>query len=290
MSNLFLNLRNVPDDEADDLRTMLDAKRIACHETRQVSGVFGLARSCGTRLHPHPPKTGILAPMAEAAGSRGSNRHDLRRVPRGRIKMRRLLCGFVVSALLFLVPQLASATLTYTWQPLTAGSNDAGGAFLVSSGKLVATGPLQYDVSTGSYDPGVDYGSPFSLLDLTIQGSPYGFHLGPNLSGNLGDVDISMDMAPMGSGIGSRLTGFLYANNAEMDFYMTSSNGIWSFLDAHSDFPGCFTDPWCSGGTGQWVLTAVPEPRDLGIIVLGLGAFATVLFARRRAWLSRTPR
>src|SRR5690348_9941494 len=122
--------------------------RSGSHATkpRQISGVSDLARSCGTRLHPHPPKTGILAPMAEAAGSRDSNRHDLRRGPRGRIKMRRLLCGFVVSALLFLVPQLASATLTYTWQPLTAGSNDAGGAFLVSSGKLVATGRLQYDV------------------------------------------------------------------------------------------------------------------------------------------------
>ncbi len=197
--------------------------------------------------------------------------------------MRRLLCGFVVSALLSLVPQLAGATLVYTWHPLAAGTDDAGGEFLISSGKLVATGPLQYDVSTGTYDPGVDYGSPFSLLALTIQGNPYGFHLGPNLSGNVGAVSISMDMTPMGSGIGSLLTGFLYANNAEMDFYMTSSNGVWTFLDAHSDFPGCFSDPWCSGATGQWVLTAVPEPRDLGIAVLGLGAFATVLLARRRA-------
>ncbi len=202
--------------------------------------------------------------------------------------MRHLICGFVISALLFLIPQLASATATYTWQPLTAGSNDAGGEFLISSGKLVATGPLQYDMSTGSYDPGVDYGSPFSLLDLTIQGNPYGFHLGPNLSGNLGAVSISMDMTPMGNGIGSLLAGSLYANDAEMDFYMTSSNGIWSFLDAHSDFPGCFSDPWCSGATGQWVLTAVPEPRDLGIVVLGLGVLATVLLARRRARLSRT--
>jgi hypothetical protein len=204
--------------------------------------------------------------------------------------MRRLLCGFVVSALLFLVPQFASATLTYTWQPLTAGSNDSGGEFLISGGKLVATGPLQYVVSTGSYDPGVDYGSPFSLLALSIQGNPYGFYLGPNLSGNVGDVYISMDMTPMGSGIGSLLAGSLYANNADMDFSMTSSNGVWSILDAHSDFPGCFSDPWCTGGTGQWVLTAVPEPRDLGIVVLGLGAFATVLLARRRARSSRTYR
>jgi hypothetical protein len=99
-----------------------------------------------------------------------------------------------------------------------------------------------------------------------------------------------MDMTPMGSGIGSLLAGSLYANNADMDFSMTSSNGIWSILDAHSDFPGCFSDPWCTGGTGQWVLTAVPEPRDLGIVVLGLGAFATVLLARRRDWSSRTCR
>lgn len=204
--------------------------------------------------------------------------------------MRHLICGFVVSALLFLVPQLASATVTYTWQPLTAGSDDAGGEFLISSGKLVATGPLQYDVSTGDYDPGVDYGSPFSLLALSIQGNAYGFYLGPNLSGNVGAVSISMDMTPMGSGIGSLLAGSLYANNAEMDFSMTSSNGIWSLIDAHSDFPGCLSDPWCNGGTGRWVLTAVPEPRDLGIVVLGLGAFATVLFARRRIWLRRTYR
>ncbi|MDQ3039458.1 MAG: DUF6164 family protein [Pseudomonadota bacterium] len=33
MSKLLLNLRNVPDDEADDVRAMLDARRIAFHET-----------------------------------------------------------------------------------------------------------------------------------------------------------------------------------------------------------------------------------------------------------------
>jgi len=33
MSKLLLNLRNVPDDEADDVRAMLDARRIAFYET-----------------------------------------------------------------------------------------------------------------------------------------------------------------------------------------------------------------------------------------------------------------
>ncbi|MBU6417533.1 MAG: hypothetical protein KJS83_10235, partial [Xanthomonadaceae bacterium] len=33
MSKLLLNLRNVPDDEADEVRAMLDAKRIAFYET-----------------------------------------------------------------------------------------------------------------------------------------------------------------------------------------------------------------------------------------------------------------
>ena len=33
MSRLLLNLRNVPDDEADDVRAMLDAKQIAFYET-----------------------------------------------------------------------------------------------------------------------------------------------------------------------------------------------------------------------------------------------------------------
>ena len=33
MSRLLLNLRNVPADEADDVRAMLDAKRIAYYET-----------------------------------------------------------------------------------------------------------------------------------------------------------------------------------------------------------------------------------------------------------------
>ena len=33
MSKLLLNLRNVPDDEADDVRAMLDVKRIAYYET-----------------------------------------------------------------------------------------------------------------------------------------------------------------------------------------------------------------------------------------------------------------
>ena len=33
MPKLLLNLRNVPDDEADDVRALLDAKRIAFHET-----------------------------------------------------------------------------------------------------------------------------------------------------------------------------------------------------------------------------------------------------------------
>lgn len=34
MSKLLMNLRNVPDDEADDVRAMLDAARIAFYETR----------------------------------------------------------------------------------------------------------------------------------------------------------------------------------------------------------------------------------------------------------------
>ena len=34
MSKLLLNLRNVPDDEADDVRAMLDAHGIAYYETR----------------------------------------------------------------------------------------------------------------------------------------------------------------------------------------------------------------------------------------------------------------
>jgi hypothetical protein len=34
MSMLLMNLRNVPDDEADDVRAMLDAQEIAFYETR----------------------------------------------------------------------------------------------------------------------------------------------------------------------------------------------------------------------------------------------------------------
>ncbi|MFP7721698.1 DUF6164 family protein [Lysobacter sp. A3-1-A15] len=34
MAKLLLNLRNVPDDEADDVRAMLDANRIAFYETQ----------------------------------------------------------------------------------------------------------------------------------------------------------------------------------------------------------------------------------------------------------------
>lgn len=34
MSKLLMNLRNVPEDEADDVRTMLDEHRIAFYETR----------------------------------------------------------------------------------------------------------------------------------------------------------------------------------------------------------------------------------------------------------------
>ncbi|MEO6076703.1 MAG: DUF6164 family protein [Dokdonella sp.] len=35
MSKLLLNLRNVPDDEADDVRAMLDTHRLAFYETRR---------------------------------------------------------------------------------------------------------------------------------------------------------------------------------------------------------------------------------------------------------------
>ncbi|TWI12016.1 DUF6164 family protein [Aerolutibacter ruishenii] len=34
MSKLLMNLRNVPDDEADDVRAMLDQRRIAYYETK----------------------------------------------------------------------------------------------------------------------------------------------------------------------------------------------------------------------------------------------------------------
>ena len=42
MSKLLLNLRNVPDDEADDVRAMLDAHAIAFYETRpSIWGISG---------------------------------------------------------------------------------------------------------------------------------------------------------------------------------------------------------------------------------------------------------
>lgn len=41
MSRLLLNLRNVPDDEADDVRAMLDANRIAYYET--PPGFWGIS-------------------------------------------------------------------------------------------------------------------------------------------------------------------------------------------------------------------------------------------------------
>lgn len=34
MATLLLNLRNVPDDEADEVRALLDENRIDCYETR----------------------------------------------------------------------------------------------------------------------------------------------------------------------------------------------------------------------------------------------------------------
>jgi len=41
MSKLLLNLRNVPDDEADEVRALLDAHGIAHYETRP--GPFGIS-------------------------------------------------------------------------------------------------------------------------------------------------------------------------------------------------------------------------------------------------------
>jgi len=41
MAKLLLNLRNVPDDEADDVRAFLDAARIEHYETRP--GPFGIS-------------------------------------------------------------------------------------------------------------------------------------------------------------------------------------------------------------------------------------------------------
>ena len=41
MSKLLLNLRNVPDDEADDVRAFLDAHRIAFYETKP--GFWGIS-------------------------------------------------------------------------------------------------------------------------------------------------------------------------------------------------------------------------------------------------------
>ncbi|MBN6152632.1 hypothetical protein JR065_20055 [Xanthomonas sp. AmX2] len=41
MAKLLLNLRNVPDDEADDVRALLDAARIGYYETRPSA--FGIS-------------------------------------------------------------------------------------------------------------------------------------------------------------------------------------------------------------------------------------------------------
>lgn len=195
--------------------------------------------------------------------------------------MQRVVAGIVVSGLLLLAPALAGATVTYTWEPLTPGTNQEGQPFLIGSGTLVATGPLVYGVSVPLYDPAVNYGSPFLELELHAAGWP--FSLGPNLSGNMGYVIVEMAMSPAGAGIGSGLTGSLYANNGESDFSMTSTDGVWSVVSAHSDVPdACMVAPWCSGGTGRWVLTAIPEPGHLGLAFLGFGAIALMLIAKRK--------
>ena len=41
MAKMLLNLRHVPDDEADDVRAFLDANRIAWYETKP--GLFGIS-------------------------------------------------------------------------------------------------------------------------------------------------------------------------------------------------------------------------------------------------------
>lgn len=41
MAKMLLNLRNVPDDEADEVRAFLDANRIAWYETKP--GLFGIS-------------------------------------------------------------------------------------------------------------------------------------------------------------------------------------------------------------------------------------------------------
>ena len=41
MAKMLLNLRHVPEDEADDVRAFLDANRIAWYETRP--GLFGIS-------------------------------------------------------------------------------------------------------------------------------------------------------------------------------------------------------------------------------------------------------
>lgn len=194
--------------------------------------------------------------------------------------MKRNVLGILAAIPLLLGSSLAFATATYQWDPISAGEGTPPGTEFLTTGGTLKGQSFVYDIDAASYDPSVNYGSPFSLLELEFNGTAADFHLGPNLSGNVGAVYVSMDMHPIANGL---LAGSLYANDGETDFSMSSTDGTWTFDSVNSDFPGpCFAAPGCTGGSGSWVLMAVPEPPNFFLCLGGLAGMLLLSRHRRR--------
>ncbi len=73
MSKLLLNLRNVPEDEADDVRTMLENRNIAFHETSP--SMWGIS-SGGIWVTEDADFTDAKRGMADYQQQRGARARD----------------------------------------------------------------------------------------------------------------------------------------------------------------------------------------------------------------------
>ncbi|MEO8777310.1 MAG: hypothetical protein ABI389_01415 [Rhodanobacter sp.] len=169
---------------------------------------------------------------------------------------------------------VASATVTYHWQPISAppefnGSYDVG--TITIDDAAWRNGFLTFD-ETVSYEDPNSYGY-FPSSPIILFNAYSGFPITPrqNLYPYEGwslAASLTFDQET------GFMLGDLTAATFDTDLSMsTGSDGLWTITSYVTDIPteGCSSSPpLCSGATGRWVFYSVPEPPEIPIFALGL--------------------
>lgn len=172
---------------------------------------------------------------------------------------------------LCLLPLASQAGVIYEWRALNHETPRGITLQLEFDESTIASGAFSYVLqqdfdfetpSAGSGLLGLHYAFPGVSEEMR-----YSWQKGFN--NGLGSLDMELRFER-----GGFLSGYIYANNSEHHFVMSSMGNRFTVTDANSDqgMPGAGCD-WmvdCAGAVGQIRRADIPEPGSLALLGIGL--------------------